>query len=99
MWYFDPKNTDYKYDYPALAEYLNSADDTEVTKTLYNYGKKDFFFFCYFIIDLRPINHEWFVPKIYDIQERHDNTLDLWSRELWKSTLMTFALPLWEVVN
>jgi phage terminase large subunit-like protein len=99
MWYFDPKNTDYKYDYPALAEYLNSADDTESIKTLYNYGKKDFFFFCYFIIDLRPINHEWFVPKIYDIQERHDNTLDLWSRELWKSTLMTFALPLWEVVT
>ncbi len=99
MWYFQPKDTEYRLDYPALAEYLNTADDKEAIKTLAHFGKKDFFFFCYFILDLRPINHPWFVPKIYDIQDNHDNTLDLWSRELWKSTLMTYALPQWEQIN
>jgi phage terminase large subunit-like protein len=99
MWYFQPQKVNYKYDYPEMADYLNRAEDTKALKVLNHYSKKDFFFFCYFVLDIRPINHEWFVPKIYDIQDRHDNTLDLWSRELFKSTLMTFALPIWEVIN
>jgi hypothetical protein len=99
LWYFDPKITGYKLDYPSLANYLNTEDDKKVIKALYKYGKEDFFFFCYFILDIRPINHPWFVEKIYDIQGRHDGTLDLWSRELFKSTLMTYALPIWEVIN
>jgi phage terminase large subunit-like protein len=100
LWHFIPNKSKYKFDYPAIAKYLNEeTDNVKLTKTLRHFSETDFFFFCYFILDLRPINHEWFVPKIYDVQERHNGTLDLWSRELWKSTLMTYALPQWENIK
>jgi hypothetical protein len=99
MWYFDLKNTDYKYDYAAMAEWLNKADDRQGLELLRTWGKKDFFFFLYFILDIRPVNHPWLVPKIYEIQEDYNDTLHLWSREHFKSTIMTFGFPIWKIIN
>jgi len=99
MWYFEPKTTAYRLDYPSLAEYLNTRDDSSVIKALYKYGKEDLFFFLYFIMDIRPVNHPWLVPKIYEIQDDYNDTLHLWSREHYKSTILTFGFPLWKIVN
>ena len=99
MWYFDLKNTDYKYDYSAMAEWLNRAENDEALKFLHGWGKKDFFFFLYFILDIRPVNHEWLVPRIYEFQESYNDTLNLWAREHYKSTIMTFGFPLWKIIN
>ena len=60
-------------------------------------SKKDFFFFCYFALNL-PVNHPFLVARVYDVQNKADKTLDLWARDHWKSTLLTLARPLWELI-
>jgi phage terminase large subunit-like protein len=100
VWHFENKSTEYRYDYVEMADWLNKNYSTEKgRKFLHIQGKNDLFFLMYFILDIRPINHSWMVPKIYEIQDCHDRTLDLWSRELFKSTIMTFALPIWELIQ
>ncbi len=100
MWYFQNKTTEYRIDYADAARWLNENYDTSKgRKFLYTQGKNDLFFLMYFILDIRPVNHPWLVPKIYDIQDNHDRTLDLWSRETFKSTSLSFALPIRELIN
>lgn len=39
------------------------------------------------------------MPKIYEFQDDYDDTLNLWAREHFKSTIMTFGFPLWKIIN
>lgn len=102
MYYFENKITNYKYDYADLAQWLNHTFETDAKaakKQMYVMNKADLFFLLYFTLDIRAINHPWLIPKIYEIQENHNGTLDLWSRELYKSTILSYALPIWEIIN
>ncbi len=72
--------------------------ESEYLKIVKHLSAEDFFFFCYFVLDL-PINHPFLVARANDVQRRNHLTLDLWFREGWKSTLLTFALPIQEIIQ
>ena len=68
-------------------------------ETLKMVCEKDFFLFCYLILDL-PVNHPFLLARCYDVQDNaYTNMLYLWSRDHWKSTLITYALTLWLLIN
>jgi len=52
----------------------------------------DLFFLLYFVLGIQEINHPWIVSRIREVEENHDRTLDLWSREHFKSTILTYGL-------
>jgi predicted phage terminase large subunit-like protein len=61
--------------------------------------QQDLFFLLYFVLGVKTINHPWIVDRINEVQADHDKTLDLWSREHYKSTILTYALPIQEILN
>lgn len=68
-------------------------------ETLRMTAEADFFFFCYVILDL-PVNHPFLMARCYEVQnDLNNNMLYLWSRDHWKSTLITFAFTLWTLIN
>ena len=88
----------YRYDYEDLALKLNEMikrDDQELFYyTLGVMGKEDLFTFMYFILGL-PVNDPFIIQRIYDVQDCHNKTIDLWAREHWKSMIITFSLTIW----
>lgn len=61
-------------------------------------GREDLFFLCYFVLDL-PVNHPFLLARINEVQKKSHMTIDLWAREHWKSTILTFALTIFEFLR
>lgn len=91
----------YDLDYPKVTTHLNDLLDCREDKQFYAYLRKfseeSLFFFCYYVLGLRGLNHPWLVARVREVQDDHDETLDLWFREAWKSTILSYALPIWEI--
>ena len=93
----------YRLNYAAICDKLNSCVELGDTVSEYSYIRAlvldDLFFLIYFVLGVQKINHPWLVDRVSEVQERHQNTLDLWAREHFKSTILTFALPIWEALR
>lgn len=61
--------------------------------------KTDLFFLLYFVLGIKQVNHPWIVDRISEVQDSHDRTLDLWSREHFKSTILTYGLVVQEIIS
>lgn len=91
------------YDFVEIARELQSLKEqgkdgnSQYLQIVRTISPEDFFFFCYFVLDL-PINHPFLVARAYDVQRKSDRTIDLWARGHWKSTLLTLAKPIHELL-
>lgn len=99
---FEPQpGARYDLDYPRVTAHLNELLDCREDKLFYAYLRKfseaSLFFFAYFVLGLRGLNHPWLVARVREVQDDHNETLDLWFREAWKSTIISYALPIWEI--
>jgi predicted phage terminase large subunit-like protein len=93
---------EYRFDYVQLAKYLNECIELKniagYLKTIRWMSKQDLFFLCYFVLEL-PVNHPFLIARIYSAQDDHDFTVDLWAREHWKSTILSYALSIWQLLQ
>lgn len=88
----------YKHDYEEVCNslYIHAQynDIPKMASELRELCKTDLFFLLYFVLGVKTINHPWIVDRIREVEELHDRTLDLWSREHFKSTILTYGLPI-----
>lgn len=93
----------YRYDYSRICEDLNNLAykrySDSVKDTVRQMSKIDMFFFAYFVLGLHFINNKWGVARCYEVQDEYAFVLDLWARGHYKSTVKTFVLPLWRIIN
>jgi phage terminase large subunit-like protein len=61
-------------------------------------AKKDLFFLLYFVLDF-PVNHPFLIARIYEVQDKNDFTLDLWSREHFKSSIITCGMSIFDILQ
>jgi phage terminase large subunit-like protein len=61
-------------------------------------GKKDLFFLLTRLLNRRDIQHDWLFERCKEVQQAPNNHLDLWAREHRKSTIITFALTIQDLV-
>lgn len=89
----------YRLDFEAIAADLNrmalSGDYEGARVLIRDLGEADMFFFGYFVLGLEMLNHPWLVDRVYEVQDVHDRTLDLWPRGHYKSTIISLIKPLW----
>lgn len=103
-YFFEPQpGAPYDLDYPRVTAWLNGCLEArrhdELAAWVREFSQESLFFFCYFILGLRGLNHPWLVARVREVQAGHDSTLDLWFRESWKSTLLSYALPIWQIAH
>ncbi len=96
-------NCNYTMDYRGIAtqfevwaQYNQVQNVAEKARSL---CKTDLFFLLYFVLGVKSVNHPWIVDRINEVQVLHTKTLDLWSREHFKSTILTYALTIQEILN
>lgn len=103
--YINPKNGKYR-DYGKICDDLNrwrDKGDTESSKKakmlMRKLCKEDLFFLLYFILDVKPVNEKWVVDRIHEVEEQNDQTLDIWAREHFKSTVITYGCDIQSILN
>lgn len=81
----------YKYDYLEIFRQIanGSLDAKSTYKALI---LDDLFFIVYFVMSVKVANHPFVVRACLEVDEGpQTNTLDLWAREHFKSTILTMA--------
>jgi phage terminase large subunit-like protein len=101
---FDPQpNAPYKTDYSQLVAkyqtYVFYNQPEKIAIDARDRCKDDLFFLLYFVLGVKAINHPWVVERINEVETLHDRTLDLWSREHFKSTILTYGLVIQDLLN
>lgn len=93
----------YRYDYEKICEDLNNLAyrkyGDSVKEIVREMSKIDMFFFAYFVLGLKFLNCKFGVERCYEVQDKYNYVIDLWARGHFKSTIKTFVLPLWRIIN
>lgn len=61
--------------------------------------RNDLFFLLRYAFGRVDTDHDWYFARCREVQEDPDNRLDLWAREHGKSSVITFALTIQDVLN
>ncbi len=62
-------------------------------------GRRDLYFLLTRLLGRQDIRNDWLYERCCDVQERPNGMLDLWAREHRKSTIITFALNIQDILN
>ena len=89
----------YKYDYQDVFRTV-AAGKLDPVSTYREFCLKDLFFVLLFGLEREDINKSVFLVKcVREVEDDHEDTLDLWAREHYKSTILTYGLPIQELIQ
>lgn len=71
----------------------------EQTQHLRNLGRTDLYFLLRYLLKAEYADSDWCFERCREVQANPDGYLDLWAREHFKSTIITYALTIQEVLN
>lgn len=81
----------------ALAAASNDEEQRQVRRMLV---KKDLFYFLAFESSIgQRMLHPWLYARCREVQANPNGYLDLWAREHYKSTIITFGLTMVDIIN
>jgi predicted phage terminase large subunit-like protein len=85
--------------YPLLIAGLKKYSQPEREETLRRLCRTDLYFLLWYALGRADIEREWLFKRCREIQADSDNRLDLWAREHYKSTIITFGLTVQDILN
>jgi phage terminase large subunit-like protein len=78
---------------------LLTLSEAEQTQHLANLGRTDLYFLLRYILKATYADNDWCFARCREVQAAPDGYLDLWAREHFKSTIITYALTIQNVLN
>lgn len=84
----------------ALAEYreqLRAAGDIRAAAR--ELARGDLFFLLAVVLGRKDVNRDWLFARCREVAASPDGRLDIWGREHYKSTIVTFALTIQDILR
>lgn len=78
--------------------YLKALEDHD-SDALRTLCKEDLFFLLSFALKRKDINREWLYQRCREVEASPDGHLDLWARDHYKSTIITFGLTIQDILK
>lgn len=85
-------------DYRKLLRYLLRLSETERQAHMRNLCVTDLYFLLRYVLNRPDAERPWLLDRCREVQSAPDDHLDLWAREHYKSTIITFALTIQNVL-
>ena len=73
--------------------------DGSVVRTMNILGRKDLFFLLTRLLNRKDIDKDWLFEQCTEVQNNPNFQLDLWAREHYKSTLITFGKSIQDILD
>lgn len=86
-------------DYPALLRGLKAMEPQEAHDAARHLCKTDLFFLLVYACGRPDADNDWVFDRCREVQAAPNGYLDLWSREHFKSSIITFALTIQDILN
>lgn len=85
--------------YPRLLRGLQACSETDRIEHLRNLCLTDLFFLIVYGCNRPDADNDWVFSRSREVQANPNGFLDLWAREHFKSTIITFGLTIQDILN
>lgn len=85
-------------DYRRLVVKLKECEAFEKQQIIRYLCRTDLFFLLWFALGRNDIAHPWLLERCKEVQAEPNGYLDLWAREHYKSTIITFAKTIQDIL-
>lgn len=85
--------------YRELALELDKLPQADKIATLRDLCRTDLFFLMWYGLGRSDVYNQWILERCIEVQSEPNECLDLWAREHYKSTCITFALSIQDILS
>jgi len=78
---------------------LQTSSDEEKKQVIRHLSRTDLYFLLWYTLGRLDAEDEWILARCRDVQARPNGMLDLWAREHYKSTIITFAKTIQDILR
>lgn len=82
----------------VIKEFEENGQKEEMRQWMRLMVRKDLFYLAVFVCDREDMNRDWLFDRCLEVQKQPDGYLDIWAREHYKSTIITWLKTIQDIL-